>query len=167
MRFGNDDDYAIFINAIRDLGLPVNSQIPKTKIPLLPSPAPSSFMSSSPALPMNSLQSLQARPFSASSNAPDDMFSSRAKLPPHAEFKVPERPGTSESLQQRPSSTLSRPVSSQSGSGALNLFANSVSLSNASQPRTTSFREPTRQLYLSQLEREVQELCSHLCSSRH
>ncbi|KAH7346337.1 hypothetical protein BKA65DRAFT_537026 [Rhexocercosporidium sp. MPI-PUGE-AT-0058] len=151
MRFSNDGDYAIFINAIRDLGLPIKSQTPKIQV--LPSPAPSSVMSSSPALSAGSLQSLKARPISASSNPPVDRSASRAKLPPYAEFKVPERPATTESLRQRPSSSHSRPGSSQSASDS---FVSSVSLPAANQPPTTSFCEPSKPLYFSQPDRESQ-----------
>ncbi|KAH6714064.1 hypothetical protein BKA61DRAFT_55448 [Leptodontidium sp. MPI-SDFR-AT-0119] len=152
MRFNNDEDYAIVTNIMRDLGLQIRPQTPKIQVP--PSPAPSTVMSSSPALAADSLQGLLSRPISAFSNLSDDISSGRAKLPPYAEFKVPERPETAESLRQRPSSSQSRPSSSQSGSGALDSLVSLVPLPSAIQSRTTSFREPPTSLYLSQLERE-------------
>ncbi|KAG4439684.1 hypothetical protein IFR05_004821 [Cadophora sp. M221] len=115
MRFNNDEDYAIVANAMRDLGLLIRPQIPKIQVP--PSPAPSNVMSVSPALAADYLQGVISRPISAFSNPPDDVSAGRAKLPSYAEFKVPERPETAESLRQRPGSSQSRPNSSQSGSG--------------------------------------------------
>lgn len=164
MRFNNDEDYAIVTNIMRDLGLQIRPQTPKIQVP--PSPAPSTVMSSSPALAADSLQGLLSRPISAFSNLSDDISSGRAKLPPYAEFKVPERPETAESLRQRPSSSQSRPSSSQSGSGALDSLVSLVPLPSAIQSRTTSFREPPTSLYLSQLEREVRKLYSHCFCQR-
>ncbi|PVH78468.1 hypothetical protein DL98DRAFT_248312 [Cadophora sp. DSE1049] len=149
MRFSSNEDFIVVVDIMRSLGLPMREGGPSQKQVLQrlqesPSPAPLTLMSSSPAMVAGS----HTRQTSASSSAIHDRSSSRAGLPQYADFKVPERPATADSLRQTPGS-------SQVASGTLDSFANSSPLSTPSQARAASFREPTRPLYLSQQERET------------
>lgn len=158
MRFNRDEDFSIIINAMRELGLPIKPHMPQ--IPVLPSPAPSTVMSFSSALPSDTIPNAHSRPTSASSNSSQARVSSRAILPPYAEFKVPARPDTAESLRQRPGSAQS---------GALESFASSIPLPVPSHSRKTSLHEPSKSLYMSQLNREVrrpslQNVSPRLCN---
>lgn len=151
MRFSTDEDFIVVGDIMRSLGLPMRDGGPSQKqvIPNQrpldsPSPAPLTLVSSSHAKVAGS----HVRPNSATSSAIHDRFCSRAGLHQYADFKVPERPATVESLRQRPGS-------SQLASEALDTFSKSSPLPIPSQARAASFREATRSLYLSQQERET------------